>query len=54
MDLRQHLKGVAHRLRREGAAHQQSHIQGLRQLGVAATQVEDLLDAMLNSVKAIL
>jgi hypothetical protein len=53
-DLRRHFEGVPHRLGRQGATHQQTHVQGLRQLGVGPTQVEDLLDAMVNSVEAVL
>ena len=45
---------MAHGLDRERAAHQEPDIHGLCQLGIGPIQVEDLLDAMLDSVKAVL
>ena len=41
---------MAHRLDRERPTHQQPHVHGFRQLRVGPTQVEDLLDAVLDSV----
>ncbi len=45
---------MSHRLDRERPAHQQPHVHGFRQLRLGPTQVEDLLDAVLDSVETIL
>jgi hypothetical protein len=45
---------VARRLRGERAAHQQADVERLGDLRFRCALVEDLLDAMVDSVKAVL
>jgi hypothetical protein len=53
-ELLHHGEGVADRLRRQRAAHQEPDVERFGDLLVGGAQVEDLLDAVVDSVEAVL
>jgi hypothetical protein len=50
----EHRERVADGLDGERAAHQHADVQRLRDLGIRGALVEDLLDAVVDSVEAVL
>jgi hypothetical protein len=54
LELVHHAEGVTGGFGGQGAAHEQADVQGLGDLRVGRTQVEDLLDSVIDSVEAVL